>query len=110
MSAAKTTIIAVLVLVLTFSAGVVVGVGVARFTHMTRGPRGPMPHIILNRLDRHLDLTDAQEAEIREIFRRRHGRMTEEIERTNREIEAVLTPEQRTRFQQLRMRFAGHRR
>lgn len=113
MSAARTTVIALVVLALTFGSGVIVGIGVARFGHFTRGPRGPMPpfaaHVMLERLDAHLDLTDAQEAQIREIFERRHARMRAEIETTNAEIEKVLTPEQREKFARFRMHMPGRR-
>lgn len=112
MSVARTTLIAVLVLAVTFVSGVVVGIGVGRIGHFARGPRGPMPrfaaHMVLNRLDDHLDLTDAQEAQIREIFNRRHGRIMQEIATTNAEIERVLTPQQREKFKKMRMHLAPH--
>jgi Spy/CpxP family protein refolding chaperone len=112
-STARTTLIAVIVLVLTFASGVVVGIGVARFGHFPRGPRGARPpfaaHVMLQRLDAHLDLTDAQEAQIREIFERRHARVRAEIETTNAEIERVLTPEQRRKFERFRMHVPGRR-
>lgn len=114
MSATRTTVVAVLVLALTFGAGLVVGFGVGRFAHFARGGRGQMPELaarmMLNRLDHHLDLTDAQETQIRAIFERRHDRMREEIATTNAEIEKVLTPEQRERFKKMRMHLAGHER
>lgn len=111
MSAARTTLIAVLVLAVTFVSGVVVGIGVGRLGHFPRDSRGAMPpfaaHMILARLDHHLDLTDAQEAQIREIFDRRHSRMMEEIATTNAEIERVLTPQQREKFKKMRMHLAS---
>jgi Spy/CpxP family protein refolding chaperone len=113
-SAARTTIVAVLVLVLTFGAGLVVGFGLGRFAHLARGGRGPMPEVaarmMLNRLDRHLELTDAQETQIRAIFERRHSRMRDEIAQTNAEIESVLTPEQREKLRKMRMHLAGRER
>lgn len=113
MSAARTTVIAVIVLAVTFITGLVAGFAIGRFAHFGRGPRGPMPQIaatmMLNRLDHHLDLTDAQEKQIRAIFERRHARMIEEIASTNAEIERVLTAEQRTKFQQMRMHLRGRR-
>ncbi len=113
MSTTKTTIVAAVVLVVTFVTGVVAGIGLARFAHLSRGPRGPIPqfatHMMLSRLDKHLDLNDAQEAQIRTIFERRHKQMVEEIATTNTEIERVLTPEQREKFKRMRMHLAGRR-
>jgi Spy/CpxP family protein refolding chaperone len=112
-SAARTTVIAVIVLAVTFITGLVAGFGIGRFAHFPRGAHGPMPQIaanmMLNRLDHHLDLTDAQEKQIRAIFERRHSRMAEEIASTNAEIERVLNPEQREKFKKLRMHLRGRR-
>lgn len=113
-TASKTVVIAALALVVTFLAGFVTGIAAVRILH--RGGRVPpiVEQTLLNRLDRQLDLTDAQRAEIRKIIVRRHERietmwanvhpeMRAEIERTNEEIERVLTPEQRVKFQSLRL-------
>ncbi len=122
-TASKTVVIAALALVVTFIAGFVTGIVAVRILH--RGGRVPpiVEQTLLNRLDRQLDLTDQQRAEIRQIILRRHDRietmwanvhpqMRAEIERTNAEIERVLTPEQRVKFQSLRlhMRRAGRER
>jgi Spy/CpxP family protein refolding chaperone len=111
-SVAKTTILAIFVLVLTFGAGLVAGFCVGRFGPMLHA-RHPefAEHMILARLDHHLDLTDAQESKIRDIIHRSHAKMTTEIAATNTEIEAVLTSEQRVKFEKMRMhlgRAHGH--
>ena len=101
MSVTKTTVIAVIVVVLTFVAGVAVGV-FSSHVMMLRGGHGAPPfpaRAMVNRLDRHLDLTDAQRAKVQEIIERRHARIaetwssvrprvSEEIARTNAEIYA----------------------
>jgi len=108
-SRGKTTIVAVLVLMLTFASGLIVGVVVGRVGVM-RSMRGPMPefaaHMLMHRLDRQLDLSETQEKEIRAIFEKRHARMRGEIEETNAEIEKVLTPAQREKFRRMRMHLA----
>ncbi|HYO75020.1 MAG TPA: hypothetical protein VE010_01050 [Thermoanaerobaculia bacterium] len=120
MSPTKTTIVAGLVLALTFLAGMAAGVFTSHMM-ILRGGHGAerFPRAIVNRLDRRLDLTDAQRAQVEVIIRRRHARIDEmwrgvrsdvrgEIERTNEEIAKVLTPEQRVRFERMRMRLHGH--
>lgn len=111
----RTVVIAALALMVTFVAGFVVGAVADRFLH--RGGRIPpfAAHAMINHLDRRLDLTDRQRADIQKILQRRHARIETmwdgvqpriraEIEATNVEIERVLTPEQRAKFQTLRMR------
>lgn len=115
-------IIAALALVVTFVAGFVAGVVVDRVVVWHRGPGHPPPlasHVMIGRLDHHLDLTDQQRAEIEKIIERRHERMNQlmagmrprmdaEIAETNAEIEKVLTPEQRAKFQDLKLRLGPH--
>jgi Spy/CpxP family protein refolding chaperone len=115
-SAAKTTTIAVVVVVLTFAAGVAVGIFTAHLM-ILRGTHGPMlmpPTAMVHRLDRRLDLTDAQRAQVEQIIRRRHARIEsmwremrprvrEEIEQTNAEISRILTLDQRRRFEKLKL-------
>jgi Spy/CpxP family protein refolding chaperone len=113
-TARKTVVIAALALVVTFLAGFVAGVAAIRILH--RNGRVPpiVEQTLLNRLDRQLDLTDQQRLEVKKIIERRHDRiehlwanlhpqMRAEIERTNAEIERVLTPEQRVKFQSIRL-------
>lgn len=123
MSATKTTLLATLVLILTFGAGF----GAGLFTgHMTalrifRPERLPefATRAIVKRLDRRLDLTDAQAKKIAEIINRRHReiskirgnvepRIAAEVAKANQEIERVLTPPQRQRYNQLKMRLGPH--
>lgn len=115
-SATRTVVVAALALVVTFIAGFITGAVTDRVMMVRRpGPPPVVPHALLNRLDRQLDLTDTQRAEIRKILLRRHERITghwenlqpqirKEVEATNAEIERLLTPEQREKFQTLRMR------
>lgn len=115
-STTRTVVIATLALVFTFIAGFIAGAVTDRLLRWRRpGPPPFVAHTLLNRLDRQLDLTDAQRAEVRTILQRRHERMTEhwetlhpqirtEIELANSEIEKLLTPEQRRKFEKIRMR------
>lgn len=117
MSVSKTAVIAAVVVVLAFVAGFAAGALTDHIWMLKRGPHPPMAaHAMVNRLDRHLDLTDEQRAKIEQILERRHTQMRAEIDLTNAEIERVLTPEQREKFQRMRMRLGprhggeGHRR
>ena len=115
MSPTKTTVIAVVLLVLTFGAGFIGGAAAHHlvFSHRETIPPFAM-HAIVNRLDRRLDLTDAQRKQIEEILRRRHAkinamwtdvrpRVRAEIEATNAEIVRVLNPKQRAKYEKMRM-------
>ena len=75
---------------------------------------------VLHRLDRELDLSDAQRAQIEKILVARTSRIVgvwsgigpevrREIDATNAEIERVLNPDQRAKFQKLKMRFLRRR-
>ena len=120
MPATKTTIAAVLVLVLTFGAGFIGGAAVH---HLLIAHRESIPpfamHAMVNRLDRRLDLTDAQRQQVEEILTRRrarinamvtgvHPRVRAELEATNAEIAKILTPEQRAKFEKMRMHLGRH--
>ena len=117
-SSTKTILIASSIVIVAFIAGFIAGVFA---DHVIRWPGGrrhigqAVEHIMLGRLDRHLDLTDDQEKKVGEILRRRHERMVgiwdsvrpqvrTEVDATNAEIETVLTPEQREKFQKLKIR------
>jgi Spy/CpxP family protein refolding chaperone len=118
-SSTNTKLVAVAVILLTFVAGMGVGVFAAHMHILYGGPGAArFPHALVNRLDRRLDLTDAQRKQVEEIVNRRHARIDTmwdhfrpqvraEVERANEEIARVLTPEQRARFQKLRMRMLG---
>ena len=105
-----------------FLAGILVGI---LGTHLVmRGGRHIPPraaHFLAERLDRRLDLTDEQEKKIEEVIARRHARMNaiwesarprihDEIEATNNEIASILTPEQRVKFEAIKMRVNTGRR
>lgn len=120
MSATKTTIVAILVVLLTFTAGVMVGV-FASHMMILRGGHGAAlfpTKAMVNRLDRRLDLTDAQRAQVEQIIRRHHARIDgmwdelhphirTEIEQANAEISRILTPEQRAKFERLKFHIGG---
>ena len=108
-SAAKTTIVAILVVVVTFTAGLAVGVFGAHIVHIRREHMSPVfpTRMMVNRLDRRLDLTDQQRAQVEKIIRRHHSaiitRVHAEIEQANAEITSVLTPEQRKKFERIKL-------
>lgn len=120
MSATKTTVVAILVVALTFIAGVMVGV-FASHMMILRGGHGAAlfpTTAMVNRLDRRLDLTDAQRAQVEQIIRRRHARidglwsdlrprMRAEVDQANAEIARILTPEQRAKFDRLKFHLDG---
>lgn len=117
----KTIVIAVVVVVITFVSGAAAGFFGAHFLpHRAGIGRGHMmPQLMVRHLARRLDLTAEQKTKIEAIVMRHHQRieklnesvrpqLRQEIEAANREIEAVLTPEQREKFAKMRMRL-GHR-
>lgn len=127
----KSRLIAGIVIVLVFLAGVAVGF----FLHHRlpgRGwpgfavggpPPGPPPHVkgrMLQRLDRQLDLTPEQHARIDTVLTRREADlralMTEArprfeaiATRTRTEIQAVLTPAQQEKFAEITRRMEQRR-
>src|SRR5262249_18041771 len=111
---------AILLVAVAFVAGALIGFAGGRvysiYRLFDRG-RGPefMRERILRHLDRSLNLTPQQRAQIGAIMDRHHKRMQQltegirpqmrqEIDGANREIEAVLTPEQRAKYEEMRMR------
>ena len=121
MPATKTTLVAVLVLLLTFGAGAIAGAAVHHLVFAHREQLAPFAmRAMVNRLDRHLDLTDAQRRQVEEIIRRHHERIdsiwtnarphvSAELVAANAEIEKVLTPEQRAKYAKMRMHLLRHR-
>ena len=119
MSSTKAKLVAVLVIALVFVAGFALGMFSSHVMILRGGPGAArFPKLLIERLDRHLDLTDAQRTQVEEILRRRHARIDavwsearprvrQEIERANQEIAAVLTPEQRAKFEKMPMRMHG---
>lgn len=113
----STTLLAAVALLVTFIAGLLVGAVGARFFFGRRTYRLPPPaaQFMMKRLDRTLDLTPQQEVEITRILQKHHQRtgavlsgvrpqIRREVEQTNAEIQGVLTPEQRTKFEGIKMR------
>lgn len=109
---------ATLLVVVAFIAGLFIGVAgdhliLIHRHEMRRGQFGGRQ--IADRLDRELHLTSQQKTEIQKILDRHRARMDtimstvrpqmrQEIEAGNSEIEKLLTPDQRTQFQHLKMR------
>ncbi len=120
MSATNTTIVAILVVAVTFTAGVAVGVFATHVVHV-RGEHMPPvfpTKMMVNRLDRRLDLTDQQRAQVEQIIRRHHTAITtmwrglhprvhSEIEQANAEITRILTPEQRKKFERIKLHISA---
>lgn len=118
----KTKWIAAIVVVVAFASGILVGVA---GSHLLRPRRPHIParaaHFMVERLDHRLDLTDEQEKKVEAILARRHERMEKiwasahprieaEIKATNDEISSILTPEQRAKFEEIKMRMGRGRR
>ena len=122
-SAGNTRRTAILLVAVAFVAGALIGFAGGRAYTLFHGPRPRaelMSRRILDHLDHELTLTAQQYDRIKEIMDRHHRRMMEiseglrpqmhqEVEAANREVDAVLTPEQREKFQKMRMRFHGPR-
>ncbi len=112
--------IAILVVAVAFIAGALIGFAGGRVYSLLHGPmprhRGDfVSNRIIEHLDDALDLTPQQHEQIESIMKRHHQRMMalsegvrpqmhQEIEAANREVEALLTPKQREKFQKMRMR------
>ncbi|HEY2324605.1 MAG TPA: hypothetical protein VGJ82_17225 [Thermoanaerobaculia bacterium] len=112
--------IAVVTVVATLIVGFLLGVVADRVwiyrygPHMPRAQRFSTERIV-KRLDGELHFTDQQRAQVTQIIQARQQRIAviqsgvrpqirAQIDQTNAEIEKILTPEQRTRFQQMKMR------
>jgi hypothetical protein len=118
----RTRLLAAIALVVTFASGLLIGAAGDRiflFRHRRLVPPNIMNlgvKSVAGHLDRELHLSRAQRERIEQILEKRrlrimaiwsgvHPQVRGEVEATNAEIEAVLTPEQRPRYDQLRMRF-----
>ena len=107
---------AILLVAVAFVAGALIGFAGGRvYSIFVRHRPEFTQERILRHLDHTLDLTPQQHDQIAQIMNRHHQRMEQiadgirpqmrqELDTANREIEAVLTPEQRTKFQEMRMR------
>ena len=119
---ARTAVVAALILAPTFSTGAAAGVAADRFVLVRQArilPREGMRFVsarITRAMDRELDLTDAQRAGVERILAERQRRIEKvwtgirpqvraEIDRTNREIEAILTEQQRPKFRDMTARW-----
>lgn len=118
-SSART--IAVVTVIATLIAGFLIGVVADRVWLLRHGPRFGSraqrftTERIVNRLDHELDFTPQQRTQVTQIIQARQKRIgviqaavrpqiRAEIDQTNAEIEKILTPAQRTKFEQLKMR------
>ena len=121
-SRASTVVLATVVLLVTFAAGAVIG-ALVHHVFILRSHRGMTEHsatFLMKRLDRRLDLSPDQEIKVSQILRSGHERIRitranvgpqirQEIDRTNEEIDAVLTASQRAKFAEIKMRMQPHR-
>ena len=117
---------AAIIVVVAFVAGLFVGVAGDRLVLFRTGRLFPRRATdaaasrLVSRLDHDLNLSPAQHAQVQKIVDAHHARITNvynnvrpqvhsEIEAANREIENVLTPEQRTKFRDMRARAESRR-
>jgi len=118
----STKLVATIVVLIAFLGGLAVGVIGDRIWLLHRPP-GASRHAahaiterILGRLDHDLDLTPQQHQQVKQILEAHAARMQQisetvrpqlrqEIDQNNAEIAHVLTPEQRAKFEQLKMQF-----
>ncbi len=122
----KARAIAAVVVILAFIAGLLIGiVGDRIYVFRNRDRIGmralrSMTQHIVARLDRELQLTPPQHDEVIRIFetRRQHiealsaavrPQIRREIDEGNAEIEKILTPEQRAKFEKMKMRMLPRR-
>src|SRR5436190_21468546 len=118
-SPASTRRTAILLVAVAFVAGALIGFAGGRVYSIYRllhhSPRRDFRDHILAHLDHELSLTPQQRDQIGSIMDRHHKRMQEitegirplmhqELDNANHEIEAVLTPEQRKKYDAMRMR------
>lgn len=120
MSTRSARTFAVITVIATLIVGFLIGVVADRVWLVRHGPRsGPrsqgfMVERIVKRLDRDLNFTEQQRALVTQIVQARQQRISllltgvrpqirREIDQTNAEIEKILTPEQRTKFETIKM-------
>ena len=106
---------AALLIVGALIAGIVLGIAGDRAWMHYHRPTGPRLDRLVEHLDHELHLTPQQKEAVRQIVQRRHVRieaivattrpqMRQEIESMNAEIDKVLTPKQRQKFESLSQR------
>ena len=117
---------AVAVVVVAFLAGILAGVAGDHLYLIRAGRLSPRHgHFsaarMTDRLTHELDLTAQQKTQVQQIIERHRAKIDatmanvrpqirQELDATNAEIETVLTPEQKTKFADLRMRIGARRR
>ena len=118
---------AIAVVVVAFIAGILVGVAGDHLYLIKTGRLSPRrdsrsaAERMTDRLTHELDLTPQQKTEVQQIIERHRAKIDatmaavrpqvrQELDATNAEIEKVLTPEQKTKFADLRMRIGARRR
>jgi hypothetical protein len=121
-SSAKATI----VVVIAFIAGLFVGIAGDRFVLIRRGQLFPRrgaefsSRRLVDHLNRELRLSDAQRTQVQRIVDQHHAavenvwssvrpKVRAEIDAANREIDTVLTADQRTKFHAMRARVERRR-
>jgi hypothetical protein len=114
---------AAVVVVVAFITGVLVGVAgdhLYLIHYPRRAPRFSAERMADN-LGRALQLSPQQKTEVQQIIERHRAKIDatmstvrpqvrQELDATNAEIEHILTPEQRTKFETLRMQIGARRR
>lgn len=120
----RARVTAIVVVIVAFIAGLLVGVAgdhvylIHNRQLNSRRAMGNMAKHLLDRLDRDLSLTPQQHEQVRRIIDAHHQKIEsiaaatrpqigQELSQASREIEAVLTPEQRRKFATVRMRVHG---
>ena len=122
MSPSRSKLLAASALLITFLVGIVIGVIGERVLMIRRGgvPHFPPAQWIVRRLDARLHLSDSQRVQITQIVQRHEDKIRgiwsgvrpavrSEIDAANSEIDRILTPEQRARFANMRMRLMPRR-
>lgn len=122
-SPTKARATALVVVVVAFLAGLLVGVAgdhVYLIHSRQLSPRRGMEAMtrLLDRLDHELELTPQQRDQVHRIIESHHRKIEvltggvrpqirQELDQANREIGAILTPEQRVKYDAVRMRMHG---
>ena len=117
---------AVAVVVVAFLAGIFAGVAGDHLYLIKTGRLSPRhgrfsTERMTDRLTHQLDLTPQQKTQVQQIIERHRAKIDatmanvrpqirQELDATNADIETVLTPEQKTKFADLRMRIGARRR
>jgi Spy/CpxP family protein refolding chaperone len=117
---------AIAVVVVAFLAGILVGVAGDHLYLIRSGRLSPRhgrfaTDRMTDRLTHELDLSPQQKTQVQQIIERHRAKIDatmanvrpqvrQELDATNAEIDKILTPEQRTKFANLRMRIGARRR